>query len=167
MIATCADNLIGNAGATKIAEALKAATGKGGSVTDLNLRGNTIGSLGALKMDGLLRSNTSLRCLHLDLDDIGPAGVTSLADAIQVNTTLKELHLGINNLGAAGAVRMARAIKLNSALTRLNLGALSHECTDDSNRVASSDTTSASILSSTPSQPTDYSVFGGYRKRER
>ena len=43
-----------------------ALTGKHDSITELNVRDNFIGDLGALELSKALRSNTSLKILHLN-----------------------------------------------------------------------------------------------------
>ena len=54
--------------------------------------------------------------LHLRGNSIGPAGAESLARALKTNTTLTNLDLSSNNLGSAGAESLAKALETNTTL---------------------------------------------------
>jgi len=93
-------DLVGDAGATEISEALKVNT----ALTALNIELNSIGDAGATKISEALAVNTVLTALsfgyrYLTFNagraiGVSEAGATKIADALVVNTVLKTLNLG-------------------------------------------------------------------------
>ena len=80
-----AEHALGDAGATQLADALRANT------------------------------STSLQTLYLCMNSIGEAGATQLADALRTNTSVNKLFLGGNSIGDAGATQLADALRTNTS----------------------------------------------------
>lgn len=64
------------------------------SLLELDLRGNLIDDVGAVRLAQALQSNHTLEKLNLQGNCINSQGVVALVDALQHNTVLKELNLG-------------------------------------------------------------------------
>lgn len=64
------------------------------SLLELDLRGNMIDDVGAVRLAQALRSNQSLEKLNLEANCINSQGVVALIDALKHNTVMKELNLG-------------------------------------------------------------------------
>jgi len=82
---------------------------------------NALGDVGASRLAGMLRVNSTLRELHLEQNGIGDSGAISLAEAVEDNHALRELWLINNPIGGAGITRFAEALETNDVLTRLGL----------------------------------------------
>ena len=95
----------------------------------LDLSGNRLKDLGAIKIAELLMVNDALVHVALKSNDIGAVGAEKIAEALEANTTVTSLDVsglsGINrnHLGAIGARAMGQALSVNQTLAILNLGA--------------------------------------------
>ena len=58
-----------------------------------------------------LKTNASLKVLHLCFNTIGPRGAEALAEGLRCNKTLQELNLGENKVGDEGATVLADALR--------------------------------------------------------
>lgn len=109
------DNLLGNEGVSKLAEALQ----NNNSLTRLDLAGNSISDIGVINLSTIIPNNRTLTHLDLQRNPFGYEGVKALREAIQArasnNKVLKTVYLSIaENDGQAGEeVRRIRAL-LNS-----------------------------------------------------
>ncbi|XP_066024158.1 protein NLRC3-like isoform X2 [Pocillopora verrucosa] len=110
-------NVISDAGATCIAEAIKVNK----TLTNLDLRRNDISAAGATCIAEAIKVNKTLTNLDLSNNVIRAAGATCIAEAIKVNKTLTNLDLSYNVISDAGATCIAEAIKVNKTLTNLDL----------------------------------------------
>lgn len=110
--------LIGDIGATAIAEALRQNT----TLLNLNLTGNEITDIGSKNIGNILKDNSTLLSLGMAKNNIGDIGVTSIAASLKCNTTLTELNLNGNRIGDAGAAQSGNSLKKNSTLVNLLLG---------------------------------------------
>ncbi|XP_066024140.1 NLR family CARD domain-containing protein 3-like isoform X2 [Pocillopora verrucosa] len=110
-------NVISDAGATCIAEAIKVNK----TLTNLDLRYNGISAAGATCIAEAIKVNKTLTNLYLQNNRISDAGATCIAEAIKVNKTLTNLYLQNNRISDAGATCIAEAIKVNKTLTNLDL----------------------------------------------
>ena len=91
------------------------------SLTNLDLRGNRIGSSGAASLSQALVVNSSLTNLDLSKNSFGNSGASSLAQALAVNSSLTNLDLSKTRFGNSGAACLAQALAVNSSLTKLDL----------------------------------------------
>lgn len=64
------------------------------SLLELDLRGNLIDDMGAVRLAQALQSNQSLVKLNLEGNCINSQGVVALIEALKLNTMLRELNLG-------------------------------------------------------------------------
>jgi hypothetical protein len=88
----------------------------------LILCGNQIGNAGAQHLASMLKNNTILKELHLDVNEIGDEGAIALANVLTThNRTLFLLDLETNQIGDAGVMALARAVMVNSTLAYLSL----------------------------------------------
>jgi Leucine-rich repeat (LRR) protein len=110
-------NRIGEAGATAIAEALKANS----TLQQLNLFRSNIGASGAAAIAEALKVNSVLQKLDLSQNSISASGAAAIAEALKVNSVLQKLNLSRNNISASGAAALAEALNVNSALQQLIL----------------------------------------------
>uniref|UniRef100_A0A6B2LD43 Uncharacterized protein n=1 Tax=Arcella intermedia TaxID=1963864 RepID=A0A6B2LD43_9EUKA len=69
----------------------------------------------------ILKSNTTLKSLHLSSNQIGSQEVKYIADFLKINSTLTKLNLSYNSIGPEGAKHIRDALKNNSSLTELDL----------------------------------------------
>lgn len=74
-----------------------------------------------IRLQELLRDNTSLEELNLNGRNIGLKGIKQLADALETNNTLNTLRLDYNNINDDGAAHLALALRTNRAVTSLDL----------------------------------------------
>ena len=95
--------------------------GTNSSLTDLDLRNNSIGDTGATSLSQALTVNSSLTNLNLSGNSIGVTGATSLSQALIVNSSLTNLNLRGNSIGKTGATSLSQALTVNSSLTNLDL----------------------------------------------
>ena len=91
------------------------------SLTQLDLRGNSIGDAFAASLSKALTANSSLTDLDLSYNSIGDDGAASLSEALTANSSLTDLNLSGNSIGAVGAASLSQALTANSSLTNLNL----------------------------------------------
>ena len=98
-------------------------------LTGLYFSCNDVFFPGAHAFGEALKSNSTLRVLHLKKCGIGKKAIPELAKALKFNDTLTELHLSHNpDISSAQAKLLANAITINAGLTRLDL---SHCSIDD------------------------------------
>lgn len=110
-------NRIGDAGARRIAEALRAST----TIRRLNLASNGIGEEGGAALAHAVATQTSLRILNLSRNSLGPG----IAAALEFNDSLVDVNFSNVALGDEGATAVATALLANQrpSLTKLNLTA--------------------------------------------
>ena len=87
----------------------------------LMLRGNPIGSEGAVAFTDMLATNKSLAILNMRECSIQGKGAVCLAKALEKNSTLREFDISDNPIGSEGAVAFASMLKKNQCLKILNL----------------------------------------------
>ena len=87
----------------------------------LNLIDNHIGDAEIEKLANVLKNNTTLKTLYLDVNRIGPTGGVALANVLNSNTTLRTLKLGVNHIGPTGAEALANALNINTTLRTLDI----------------------------------------------
>jgi len=93
------------------------------TVERLYLGGNDIvGVQGAEPLAVLLRSNSVLKALLLNVNHLGDAGVTTLAGALRENQTLQQLGLASCGISAAGVTRLCTGLQGHPTLVALDLG---------------------------------------------
>ena len=92
----------------------------GGSICDLDLRGNSLGDLGAQGVAEFVKEG-SVRCLRLCNCNIGPDGCGQLGAALAASSSLQTLHLSGNSIGEEGARHLEAALSANSTLSSLHL----------------------------------------------
>jgi hypothetical protein len=68
-----------------------------------------------------IMANSTLTTLDLRGNSIGSNGAVALSEALKINSTLTTLDLSYNSMGSNGAVALSEALKINSTLTTLNL----------------------------------------------
>ena len=103
------------------AESLSQALTVNSSLTNLYLGGNSIGDTSAESLSQALAVNSSLTKLVLSWNSIGDTGVEFLSQALAVNVSLTNLNLCFNSIGATGAEFLSQALAVNSSLTNLDL----------------------------------------------
>ncbi len=69
------------------------------TLTELNLKGNSLGEGGGQTIAAALRENHTLTELNLGYNSLGEGGGQAIAAALRVNTTLTDLNLEHNSLG--------------------------------------------------------------------
>jgi hypothetical protein len=69
----------------------------------------------------LLKKNTTLERLGLEICDVSARGARALGEALTENITLKELNLSRNYIGDDGAEAFAEALRANESLERIYL----------------------------------------------
>jgi hypothetical protein len=88
------------------------------TLVTFDLRENSVGDLGAVKLAEGLRVCRMLALLNLSNNNIGDEGAASLADGLQHCPALSELYLHNNpNIGAAGATALAKILRCVGAST--------------------------------------------------
>ncbi|KAL0237957.1 hypothetical protein GEMRC1_012431 [Eukaryota sp. GEM-RC1] len=65
--------------------------------------------------------NGSVSEVDLMIDSIGSEGAIALADALKMNSTVTKIDLEYNSIGNEGAIALADALKLNSTVTQIDL----------------------------------------------
>ena len=103
------------------ATSLSQALAVNSSLTNLVLRENSIGDSGAESLSQALSVNSSLTNLDLRWNSIGDSGAASLSQALAVNFPLTYLDLSVNSIGDSGAASLSQALAVNSSLTTLDL----------------------------------------------
>lgn len=117
MVLCRTDRVIDDRIATVLAKALTHNT----TITDIDMRHNLIGDVGAAELMNVLRTNTTLTSLVFYQNRIGDEGAAKIAEVLSHNTTLKWLFLNKNHITDVGAVKIANALATNTTLTTLNL----------------------------------------------
>jgi hypothetical protein len=114
-------NLIGNDGATSIAEALE----KNRVLTSLSLNNNNIFADGAERLAFFLQWNSTLTDLKLNHNPLGPFGVKHIGDMLATNNTIKNLDLSntflMKNKLATGLISLCYGLKKCRSLTSLSI----------------------------------------------
>ena len=102
-------------------------------VTELDLKGRSIGTCGALVVARLLEFSRALKSANLAENEIGDQGAIAISAALESNTSLTKLDLSAKGYGpmigiaygtmisTAGAQAIAKMLVVNRALTSLNL----------------------------------------------
>ena len=80
------------------------------SLTNLDLRWNSIGDSGAASLSKALVVNSSLTNLNLQVNSIGYSGAASLSQALVVNSSLTNLDLSLNFIDNSGAASLSQAL---------------------------------------------------------
>ncbi len=117
MVLCPTDRIIDDRIATVLAKALTHNT----TITDIDMRHNLIGDVGAAELMNVLRINTTLTSLVFYQNRIGDEGAAKISEILSQNTTLKWLFLNKNHITDVGAVKIANALATNTTLTTLNL----------------------------------------------
>jgi len=91
------------------------------NVQRITLRGNCIGTQGAMALAGMLAENTTVTSLSLEWNQVGSGGAQALAAALAKNRTLTHLDLRNNGVGDEGAASLASALRLNQTMSSLDL----------------------------------------------
>jgi Leucine Rich repeat len=89
------------------------------NITELDLRGNSIGCRGVSAIAEALKLNATVVWVRLDSNAVGVAGALAMAEALKVNRSVTTLLLGNNKIGATGASAIAEALVVNETLTTL------------------------------------------------
>jgi hypothetical protein len=92
-----------------------------GSLTDLDLDSNCLGSDGVRRLAGVLSQCTLLRYLVLAANDVDDDGADIVTRVLPQCPALKTLDLQINDIGCHGAGSLVRVLVVCTALTSLNL----------------------------------------------
>lgn len=90
------------------------------SITDLSLRGNSMGDLGALAFSKALASNRTITKLDVSDNNIDEAGSVALASLLVKCEKLRFADFSWNSIRLAGAQALTTALK-ESKVVRLNL----------------------------------------------
>ena len=101
-------NLTSSFGAPGCIDAIAKALSSRSSLEVIYLAYNGLVDVGALGY--AMRTNTSLRELHLDHNRIDAAAGVALAGGLESNSTLRVLNLASNKIGDKGAVAIAKAL---------------------------------------------------------
>lgn len=113
-----AENDLGDAGVAVLALGLKANS----TLQLLDLRSNGITENGALSIQGVLVSSTSLLCLRLGNNAMGTRGAHAVARGLTYrNSSLRKIDLSANEIVGPGAGALAHMIRYNTNLIELNL----------------------------------------------
>ena len=75
-----------------------------------------------------LAVTSSLTNLDLRDNSIGDSGAASLSQALAVTSSLTNLDLRDNSIGDSGAASLSQALAVNSSLTHLNLSRKRFSC---------------------------------------
>ena len=84
-----------------------------------------------------LKTNSSLKEIHLNNNQIGSEGIKYLSEALKINSSLKEIDLESNIVGDEGTKYLSESLKLNSSLNGIilnnnNIGEKGANCILDS-----------------------------------
>lgn len=110
------DKFLGPADVNELCERLKGSSYKKRVI----LKGNCLGSSGAVAMSSFLKENTSIQVLSLEWNQLGNDGAISLAKALET-CSIVELDLRNNNIKSEGAAAIAKSIMINSTIVSLDL----------------------------------------------
>ncbi|OQS07351.1 hypothetical protein THRCLA_00637 [Thraustotheca clavata] len=93
------------------------------TIITLNLEWNCVGVLehGIEALAEALAMNSTLTQLDLRNNSIGPDGATILATGLKRNRTLQELDLRWNEIGSVGGHALAEMLQVNRSLVRMHL----------------------------------------------
>ena len=84
------------------------------------LKGNCLGSAGAVALASFLKENSTIELLSLEWNQLGSEGAVAIAKALET-CSVKELDLRNNNIKNEGALALAKSVMLNGSLTTLDL----------------------------------------------
>ena len=87
----------------------------------LEMYGNQITDVGAIKIAKSLKYNTTLLSLDLSDNNIGDAGAIALAEFLVSNTTLEYFSLAQNQISDIGFELICKALKVNKTLLGLTI----------------------------------------------
>lgn len=92
------------------------------SLSELCLKCNRIGNVGAHAIGEVLKNNSTLRELNLDTNCIGSVGAKAISAGIETNNALTKLWLGQgNNIGDIGISSIANFLISNGSLRDLRV----------------------------------------------
>ena len=109
-------DLQGNSIGDEGAKAVAAAVAASGSLTHLDICDNNIGVEGAKAIAEVVAASGSLTRLSLRLNKIGDEGAKAIAGAVAASGSLTELWLANNNIGDEGAKALAAGISASGSL---------------------------------------------------
>ncbi|KAL0239348.1 hypothetical protein GEMRC1_009456 [Eukaryota sp. GEM-RC1] len=114
-------NLKGNSIEAEGAKSLAEALKVNMAVTSIDLSWNFIGVEGARAVAEILKVNTTVSSFKLSGNSIGYEGAGALAEALIVNSTITSIDLSANSIGDGGAGALAEALKVNTTITNIDL----------------------------------------------
>lgn len=117
------NNVVGDTGATAIAEMVRARSATTVPLETLYLAGNEITATGAADLARSLESDTTVTSLWLKRNPLGPAGVEKLATMLRSNSTLEVLDLVNTSAGDEGVEALFDVLRENTVLRVLYLDA--------------------------------------------
>ena len=102
-------------------------------IQELNLGGNDLQKLGAIKIAKGLQKISSLTKLYIDHNNITDDAADDIAAVISCNIHLQELNLGNNYLQASGTIKIAKSLQKITSLTKLYIlhNNITYEAADD------------------------------------
>ncbi len=80
-----------------------------------------IGSEGLNEIQGLLKTNKTIKRIKLDFNSLGDQGAEIIGDIIGTNQTMTSVTLSANNIGDEGAKKIADGIEKNQTMTSVAL----------------------------------------------
>jgi len=92
-------------------------------VTSISFDGAGIGQsrVAVMELSKALRSNRTLKQLHLSDNGLGSNGVEVFCAALSSHPVLEELLLSENHIGNQGSLHVARLVRVNHSITALGL----------------------------------------------
>jgi len=116
------NNVVGDSGATAIAEMVRARSSTV-PIETLYLAGNEFTATGAAALADALTSDTAVTSLWLKRNPLGPAGVKHIAAMLRTNPTIEVLDLVNTAAGDEGVASLFDALRQNTSLRVLYLDA--------------------------------------------
>ena len=92
-----------------------------GSLTQINLPGNSLGPEGAKALGPAISVSKSLTSIDLSLNKLDAEAAKALGPAISVSKSLTSINLWRNDIGAEGGKAIAEGIAVSKSLTSINL----------------------------------------------
>jgi len=128
-------------GVKHIAKALSASAS---GLRRLDLRGNEIGSLGAVDLAMLIARCSNLQHLGVGFNDLGDEGIFHIADALRTTDHLQSLDISDNKITQAGCYVIANILNMNNSLQHFDMSG--NDASGDSDVFLASALTSAKSL---------------------
>ena len=82
---------------------------------------NKIGSTGATAIAGAVKSHPTLTALSLPVNEIGDVGAAAVAEVLTTNTVVTFVDIHENGIGDVGATALASALRVNTGLHALKM----------------------------------------------